>query len=112
METPESSGPGTPETPASEPAPATPAAGGEGGGAPPGGTYVFTGMPNWPSGARLPIPGNAEWALWFCVEILFALIWAFSDAVDAGSFAQLTAIITFAYLISRGIAKASRVLEQ
>jgi hypothetical protein len=67
---------------------------------------------NWPTGARMPVPGNAEWALWFVVEILFAILWAASDDVDAGSFAQLTAIVTFAYLISRGIAKASRVLEQ
>ncbi|HEY3183645.1 MAG TPA: hypothetical protein VGJ77_12470 [Gaiellaceae bacterium] len=61
--------------------------------------------------ARMPQLGNAEWAMWFFVEILFAIIWAASDEVDAGSFVQLTAIITFAYLISRGIAKASRVLE-
>ena len=64
------------------------------------------------AGARMPIPGNAEWALWFAVEILFAIIWAASDAVDASGFVTATAIITFAYLISRGIAKASRVLEQ
>ena len=31
---------------------------------------------NWPAGARMTIPGNAEWALWFFVEILFAIIWA------------------------------------
>jgi hypothetical protein len=67
---------------------------------------------NWPPGARLPMPGNAEWAMWLFVEIVFAIIWAASDAVDAGSFVQVTAIVTFAYLISRGIAKASRVLEQ
>jgi hypothetical protein len=67
---------------------------------------------NWPTGARLPVPGNAEWALWFCVEVVFAIIWAASDAVDAGAFVLATAAITFAYLISRGIAKASRVLEQ
>jgi len=58
------------------------------------------------------MPGNAEWAMWFAVEILFAIIWAFSDAVDADRFVTATAAITFAYLISRGIAKASRVLEQ
>jgi hypothetical protein len=69
-------------------------------------------MVSLPTGARLPLPGNAEWALWFCVEIVFAIIWAASDAVDAGSFVQVSAIITFAYLVSRGIAKASRVLEQ
>jgi hypothetical protein len=62
--------------------------------------------------ARLPIPGNAEWLLWLAVEIMFAVIWAASDAVDASGFVTATAVITFAYLISRGIAKASRVLEQ
>jgi hypothetical protein len=67
---------------------------------------------NFPTGARLPVPGNAEWALWFLVEILFAIIWAASDDVDAAAFVIATAVITFAYLISRGIAKASRVLEQ
>jgi hypothetical protein len=80
---------------------------------PVGGYQVGPGVSfNLPPGARLPIPGNAEWAMWFFVELLFAIIWAASDEVDAGSFAQLTAIVTFAYLISRGIAKASRVLEQ
>ena len=61
--------------------------------------------------ARLPVPGNAEFLLWLVVEIVFAIIWAASDAVDAGAFVTVTAAITFAYLISRGIAKASRVLE-
>ena len=32
--------------------------------------------------------------------------------VEADTFVTMTAIVTFAYLISRGIAKASRVLEQ
>src|SRR6187200_2076754 len=78
-------------------------------GQPPG--YTIPAM-NWPAGARMTIPGNAEWALWFFVEIVFAIIWAASDAVDASGFVTATAAITFAYLISRGIAKASRVLEQ
>jgi hypothetical protein len=64
-----------------------------------------------PGGARMPQFGNAEWGMWLFVEVLFAIVWAASDDVDAGAFVQLTAIITFAYLISRGIAKASRVLE-
>jgi hypothetical protein len=110
METPDSSGPGTPETPETPPpearAPEEPRQEG------PPGTYVIAPMTNWPAGARLPIPGNAEFAMWLFVEILFAIIWAASDAVDAGAFVELTAIVTFAYLISRGIAKASRVLEQ
>jgi hypothetical protein len=32
--------------------------------------------------------------------------------VEAGLFAILTTVLTFGYLVSRGIAKASRVLEQ
>jgi nicotinamide riboside transporter PnuC len=67
---------------------------------------------NWPPGARLPLPGNAEWLLWLVVEIVFAIIWAASDGVDAALFVIATTILTFGYLISRGIAKASRVLEQ
>jgi hypothetical protein len=68
-------------------------------------------MMGW-QGARMPVPGNAEWLLWFLVEIAFAIIWAASDSVDASLFVTVSAVITFAYLISRGIAKASRVLEQ
>ena len=69
-------------------------------------------LANWPTGARMPILGNAEWAMWALVEIIFAIVWATSPAVDGGAFVQLTAIVTFAYLISRGIAKAGRVLER
>ena len=111
METPDSSGPGSPDAPET-PAAEEPTQQAPPGGAPPSGTYVIAPMSNWPSGARLPVPGNAEFAMWLFVEILFAIIWAASDAVDAGAFVELTAIVTFAYLISRGIAKASRVLEQ
>ena len=65
----------------------------------------------WPAGARMTIPGHAEWAHWFLVELVFVIVWASSDRVDAALFVTLTAVTTFAYLISRGIAKASRVLE-
>jgi len=70
------------------------------------------GVPNWPVGARMPIPGNAEWAMWLVVEIIFAIVWAASPAVTGATFMTVTAVVTFAYLVSRGIAKASRVLEQ
>jgi hypothetical protein len=60
---------------------------------------------------RLPVPGNAELLIYILVEIMFAIIWAASDVVGARLFMWVTAIVTFAYLISRGIAKASRVLE-
>jgi hypothetical protein len=61
--------------------------------------------------ARLPIPGNAELAVWLLVIVLFGIITLASDAVDAPLFVGATAAVTFAYLISRGIAKAGRVLE-
>jgi hypothetical protein len=62
--------------------------------------------------ARLPMPGNAEFALWAFLEIIFTLIWWFNDTVDASEWMTITAALTFGYFISRGVAKASRVLEQ
>ena len=61
--------------------------------------------------ARLPIPGNAELVVFLLVWLAITLLWIFSDEIGAGSFATLTVALTFGYLISRGIAKASRVLE-
>jgi hypothetical protein len=54
---------------------------------------------------------NPEWMMWAFVEAIFALIWIFSDRVEADGFVTATAAVTFGYLISRGIAKASRVTE-
>jgi hypothetical protein len=62
--------------------------------------------------ATLPIPGNAEFALYVAVEVVFAIIWAATDIFDAGGFVTATTALTAAYFISRGIAKASRVYEQ
>ena len=70
------------------------------------------GMPTIASGARMPIPGNAEFFLWFVVSIALAIIWAASDLFDAHGFAWAWTVLSSAYFISRGIAKASRVLEQ
>jgi len=61
--------------------------------------------------ARLPVPGNAEFLVWLCIELVFAIVWAASDAVDAHDFVVATTWLGAAYLLSRGIAKASRVLE-
>jgi hypothetical protein len=60
----------------------------------------------------LPIPGNAEFALYVVILLLFAILWAATDQVDAGAFMVATTALTAAYFISRGIAKASRVYEQ
>ena len=62
--------------------------------------------------ARLPMPGNAEFALWAFLEIVFTLLWWFDDAIGSSEWMTITTALTFGYFISRGIAKASRVLEQ
>jgi hypothetical protein len=63
--------------------------------------------------SALPVtPGNAEAVVWILATILIAIIALASDAVNSGAFVTAFTALTFAYLISRGIAKASRVLEQ
>ena len=62
--------------------------------------------------ATMPLPGNAEFLLYLAVLVLFAVVWAASDRLDAGGFVTATTVLTAAYFISRGIAKASRVYEQ
>jgi hypothetical protein len=77
-----------------------------------GGGRHSMGMPSIPSGARMPIPGNAEFALWFVIEIVLVIIWIAAKSVDTRQWTIYTVILTSFYLLSRGIAKASRVLEQ
>ncbi len=62
--------------------------------------------------ARLPIPGNAEFPVFVIVLIVFGLIAIFDDHVSADRFVWGATWVSAAYLLSRGIAKASRVLEQ
>jgi hypothetical protein len=69
-------------------------------------------LPNLPTEARLPIPGNAEFALYALLEIIFILIWIIADSFDTNAWVTVTTALTIGYFISRGIAKASRVLEQ
>ena len=69
------------------------------------------GMPGIASGARLPIPGNAEFAIWLVIEIVFVIIWIVADSVNTQQWVLYTTILTAFYILSRGIAKASRVLE-
>jgi hypothetical protein len=64
------------------------------------------------TGAILPVPGNAELAIYLLATILLAIIWAASDLLDAHGFATLFTYLTIGYIVSRGLAKASRVLEQ
>jgi hypothetical protein len=78
----------------------------ESGGPPVGATFGSSG-----SIARLPMPGNAEFAVYLIVELIFVLIWIVADSVDTRDWTILTTVLTAFYLLSRGIAKASRVLE-
>jgi hypothetical protein len=62
--------------------------------------------------ARLPIPGNAEFAVYLLALIVAWIVaWA-SDVLNAASWFDFFQWVTIAYILSRGIAKASRVLEQ
>ena len=77
----------------------------------PGQARPTMGMPSIPSGARMPIPGNAEFAALVAIEIFLAIL-LFDDAWNVNDWAFASTILGAAYLLSRGIAKASRVLEQ
>jgi hypothetical protein len=77
----------------------------------PGEARSTMGMPSIPSGARMPIPGNAEFAALVAIEIFLAIL-LFDDAWNVNDWAFASVILGAAYLLSRGIAKASRVLEQ
>ena len=70
------------------------------------------GMPTIASGARMPIPGNAEFFLWLAIELVLVIIWIAAESVDTRQWSIYTVVLTSFYLLSRGIAKASRVLEQ
>ena len=62
--------------------------------------------------ARLPIPGNAEFVYVLALSVLLAIIAAIADSFDTRGWVTSVTAISVAYLLSRGIAKASRVLEQ
>jgi hypothetical protein len=64
------------------------------------------------TGAILPVPGNAELAIYLLATIVLAIIWAASEQLEAHGFSVLFTYLTIGYIISRGLAKASRVLEQ
>ncbi len=74
---------------------------------------TYSGVGRGPvNGAILPVPGNAELAIFFIVEVILAIVAAAASDFDAHGWAVATTWITAAYILSRGIAKASRVLEQ
>ena len=62
--------------------------------------------------ARVPIPGNAELGIWLLALIVAWLVCWIADSLTANDWMTFFLWTTAAYIISRGIAKASRVLEQ
>ena len=60
--------------------------------------------------ARLPMPGNAEFAAYILINIFLAIL-LLDDRWNANDWAWANIWLGAAYIISRGIAKASRVLE-
>ena len=77
---------------------------------PPEGGY--SGLGRTPvTGAILPVPGNAELAVFLFVLIFLIVMWV-ADSIDGHLFSILMTVLTAFYVLSRGIAKASRVLEQ
>jgi len=61
--------------------------------------------------AGMPLPINPELVVWALVIIIIAIITLASDKVDTPTFVTALTALTVGYLLSRGIAKASRVLE-
>jgi len=69
--------------------------------------------PNMPTDvARLPIPGNAEFLFVLIALIVGAIIIWIDGLLNSGAWWDYFKWVSAAYILSRGIAKASRVLEQ
>jgi hypothetical protein len=59
----------------------------------------------------MPTPGNAEFLVYVLATVLTWLVVWIDDDLGSGTFVDVFKWVTAAYLISRGIAKASRVFE-
>ena len=76
-------------------------------GGPMGATFGSSG-----SIARMPIPGNAEFAVYLIALIVAMFVCWIADSLGSASWLSFFQWTTIAYILSRGVAKASRVLEQ
>ena len=74
--------------------------------------HGYSGIGRTPvTGAILPVPGNAELAVFLFILVFLIIMWA-ANSINGQLFAILMTVLTAFYIVSRGIAKASRVLEQ
>ncbi|MGZ4384587.1 MAG: hypothetical protein ACXVY3_08305 [Gaiellaceae bacterium] len=62
--------------------------------------------------ARMPIPGNAEFLVYVLALIVAWIVVWIADTLVVRNWFEFFTITTAIYILSRGIAKASRVLEQ
>jgi hypothetical protein len=62
--------------------------------------------------AGMTVPFNPELVLYLIIEAIFCILWWTRKDVTSATWMGITAAVTVGYLISRGIAKASRVIEQ
>jgi uncharacterized protein (DUF983 family) len=61
---------------------------------------------------RLPNPGNAEFVLYVLALIVAFLVTWIADTLSVNDWFTFFLWTTIAYILSRGVAKASRVFEQ
>ena len=79
----------------------------------PAGSYGSSGPNvNLNLAALMPTPGNAELVVYILATIVVGIVALADGRVNGPEFVTAFTFFTFAYLISRGIAKASRVLER
>jgi hypothetical protein len=60
---------------------------------------------------RLPKPGNAEFVLYVLANLLASIVVGFADTLNVNDWFQFFLFTTVVYILSRGVAKASRVFE-
>jgi hypothetical protein len=68
-------------------------------------------QPTFPRRSPIPLPWNAELSFYLLVELVVGLICLVFDSVNAVAFLEVTKWTSAAYLLARGIAKASRAVD-
>jgi hypothetical protein len=81
------------------------------GATPPAGAYTAS-RPMVALPATLPIPGNAEIVFVVLAALALGVLAWIADGISDRDWWTTMTVLAAAYLISRGIAKASRVFEQ
>jgi hypothetical protein len=66
---------------------------------------------NMTATGRIPQLGNAEFALYVLANGVAAIVVCFADTMNVNDWFTFFTVTTAVYVLSRGIAKASRVFE-